>query len=70
LEEVVHKARNMTWEVCTMLKKTVERRHPREVQRWCPPTDEFLKVNIVGAFLIKHKSGGWVSLLEMLGGML
>jgi hypothetical protein len=51
VQEVVHKARNMTYEVCTMLKKTVEKHH-RKVHRWCPPTHEFLKVNIDGAFLM------------------
>ncbi|KAK8443978.1 hypothetical protein SEVIR_9G060751v4 [Setaria viridis] len=65
--EVVHPARNMTWDVCTMLKKwdvctmlkkTVEKHH-KKVQRWNPPLEEVLKVNIDGAFLMEQKSGGW-----------
>lgn len=31
----------------------------QQVQRWCSPTDEFLKVNIDVAFLMDHKSGRW-----------
>jgi hypothetical protein len=34
-----------------MLKKTIEKHH-RKVHRWCPPIDEFLKVNIDGDFLM------------------
>jgi hypothetical protein len=44
-----------------MLKKTVETRH-RKVHRWCPPTHEFLKVNIDGAFLMDRNlvDGGFI----------
>nr|TKV90927.1 hypothetical protein SEVIR_9G060700v2 [Setaria viridis] len=40
------------------LKKTVEKHH-KKVQRWNPPLEEVLKVNIDGAFLMEQKSGGW-----------
>jgi hypothetical protein len=44
-----------------MLKKTIEKHHGK-VHRLCPPTDEFLKANIDGAFLMDRNlvNGGFI----------